>query len=93
MKRLVSSKYLSAAFAVTAFATIGSVSAFAQSLSRDGNLMLHYFDASDEPKWGGRAPPAAEQKVVSIPHRNLYLSAGQHPRLYAGQHQRNTRVR
>lgn len=39
----------------------------------------------------GSAGRGAE--VVSIPHRNLYLSAGQHPRLYAGQHQRNTRVR
>jgi hypothetical protein len=93
MKRLVSSKYLSAAFAVAAFATIGSVPAFAQSLSHDGSLMPHYFDASGELKWGGWAPAAAEQKVVSIPHHNLYLSAGQHPHLYAGQHPRNTRVR
>jgi hypothetical protein len=67
MKRLVSSKYLSAAFAVTAFATIGSVSAFAQSLSRDGSLMLHYFDASDELKWGGWAGRGAEGGEYSAP--------------------------
>ena len=93
MKTFVSSKYLSAAFAVAAFATIGSAPAFAQALSHDGSLMPHYFDASGELKWGSWAPPTAEQTVANIPHHNLYLSARPHPHLYAGQNPRNTRVR
>jgi hypothetical protein len=93
MKTLFNSKVLSTAFAVAAFAAIGCAPASAQSLSHDGSLMPHYFDKNGELKWGDWAPPAAEQKVVSIPQHNLYLSARPHPHLYAGQNPRNTRVR
>jgi hypothetical protein len=93
MKSLFSSKVLSAALIATAFAAVGSVPASAQSLSHDGSLMPHYFDKDGELKWGGWAPPAAEQKVLGIAHHSLYLSARQHPHLYAGQNPRNTRVR
>ena len=56
MKTFFSSKVLSAALIAAAFAAAGSVPASAQSLSRDGSLMPHYFDKSGELKWGGWAP-------------------------------------
>jgi hypothetical protein len=85
MKRLAFSKYLSAAFVAVAFAALGSAPTFAQTLSHYGSPLPRYYDAEGVQHWGSWAPPTAEQKVVSIPHHNLYLSAGQHPR--------NTRVR
>ena len=92
MKTFFNSKLLSAALIAAAFA-IGAAPASAQSLSHDGSLMPHYFDKNGELKWGGWAPPAAQQQVASIPHHNLYLSAGRHSHLYAGQNPHNTRVR
>jgi hypothetical protein len=77
MKRLVSSKVLSIAFAAAAFAAIGSAPASAQALSHDGSLMPHYFDKDGELKWGGWGPPAAEQPAAHASH-SLYLYAKPH---------------
>jgi hypothetical protein len=93
MKTIFNGKVLSAALIAAAVAVVGSAPASAQSLSHDGSLIPHYFDKNGELKWGGWAPPAAEQQVASVPHRALYLSARQHSHLYAGQNARNTRVR
>jgi hypothetical protein len=69
MKTLFTAKnYLPVAFAVAAFATIGSASAFAQSLSHDGSLLPHYYDASGELKWGSwgqeEAAPAVRHQAL-----------------------------
>jgi hypothetical protein len=65
MKRLFAVKnYLPIAFAVAALATVGSASAFAQSLSHDGSLMPHYFDKSGELKWGSWSGPEAAAPAV-----------------------------
>jgi hypothetical protein len=87
MKSLFSGKVLSAALIATALAAIGSVPASAQALSHDGSLMPHYFDKDGELKWGGWAPPAAQQQAehraapqhqAAAPSRSLYLYAKQH---------------
>jgi hypothetical protein len=75
MKTFFSSKVLSAALIAAAFAAAGSVPASAQSLSRDGSLMPHYFDKSGELKWGGWAPAAPEHQAAA-PSHSLYLYAG-----------------
>jgi hypothetical protein len=93
MKTFFNSKVLSAALIAAAFAAAGSAPASAQALSHDGSLMPHYFDKDGELKWGGWGPPAAEQKVASVPHHTLYLSARKHPQLYAGRNSHNTSVR
>ena len=77
MKRLFSSKYLSAVLIAAAFAAIGAVPASAQALSHYGSVLPHYFDASGELKWGAWAPSSAEHKVI-IPSHNLYLYAKPH---------------
>jgi hypothetical protein len=74
MKRLVSSKLLSAAIIAGVFAAVGSLPAAAQTMSHDGSLLPHYFDKNGELKFGSWGPPAAEPPAAHV-SRSLYLSA------------------
>jgi hypothetical protein len=77
MKSFVSSKILSVALVAAAFAAVGAAPASAQALSHDGSLLPHYYDNNGDLKWGGWAPPAAEQQATAGSHK-LYLYAKPH---------------
>jgi hypothetical protein len=81
MKNVVASKkYLSVALAVAAFATVGSVSAFAQSRDHTGSMMPAYYDANGgqvtEGAWGKEQPAPAARHQALRPSRQLIQNAG-----------------
>jgi len=72
---------------IAALSTVSMASpAFAQSLSRDGSMLPHYFESSGALVWGSWGPPqdSAVHPIVQVPTninhriagsaRNLYMS-------------------
>jgi|HubBroStandDraft_6_1064221.scaffolds.fasta_scaffold4668749_1 hypothetical protein len=79
MKRVISSKALSAVLIAAAFAGAGAVPASAQAVTKEGSALPHYFDKDGSIVWGGWGPQAAEQHAAA-PSRTLYLSTTPHAR-------------
>jgi hypothetical protein len=74
MKRIISSKALSAVVIAAALAGVGAVPASAQAITKEGSGLPHYFDRDGALVWGSWGPAAAAQQAATS-SRTIYMSA------------------